>query len=118
MTKVLIVDDSFFIRNRLAGQLSKQGFETVLAGDGVEAVSTFRLIKPDIVLMDVTMPRKSGLEALAEIRQIDPRARVIVLTALDQPAVATEAIRLGAKDFLAKPVDNTILLASMERALK
>jgi two-component system chemotaxis response regulator CheY len=117
MTKILIVDDSFFMRNRLAGQLTKQGYETVLAGDGVEAVSTYRLIKPDVVLMDVTMPRKSGLEALSEIRQFDPLARIIVLTALDQAAVATEAIRLGAKDFLAKPVDFQTLLGTLNRVL-
>ena len=118
MTKILIVDDSFFMRNRVAGQLTRQGYETVLAGDGVEAVSIYRLTKPDVVLMDVTMPRKSGLQALSEIRQLDPDAKVIVLTALDQAAVATEAIRLGAKDFLAKPVENQKLLATLAKVLK
>jgi two-component system chemotaxis response regulator CheY len=118
MAKVLIVDDSFFIRNRLANWLAQQGHETNLAGDGVEAVSVYRQARPDVVLMDVTMPRKNGLQAMAEIRQFDPQAKVIVLTALDQPAVASEAIQLGAEDFLAKPLDYERLFKSLRKVLR
>ncbi|MBN2002667.1 MAG: response regulator [Anaerolineae bacterium] len=118
MAKILIVDDSFFIRNRLAAQLGREGYETAMASDGAEAVSAYRMVKPDIVLLDVTMPRKSGLEALFEIRKADPDAKIIMLTALDQPTIAAEAIRLGAKDFLAKPVDHDRLVQAIRRALK
>ena len=115
MTKVLIVDDSMFMRNRLVKLLGENGYETAIASDGVAAVRVYGETKPDVVLMDITMPRKDGLEALQEIRQIDPLAKVIMLTALDQPLLAGRAILLGAKDFLTKPVRPNRLLATLQK---
>ncbi len=117
MAKILIVDDSLFMRNHLSKLLAKNGYEIVVAEDGEQAVSTYREIHPDAVLMDITMPRKDGLQALTEIREFDARARVIMLTALDQELAATRAIHVGAKDFLVKPVPPNRLLTAIQRVL-
>ena len=92
MAKVMVVDDSLFMRNHIAKLLGNQGYETVMAEDGEQAVTGYRRDCPDVVLMDITMPRKDGLEALLEIRQLDPQAKVIMLTALDQRLAATRAL--------------------------
>ena len=71
-----------------------------------------------MVLMDITMPRKDGLQALTEIRALDSRAKVIMLTAVDQELAATRAVHLGARDFLVKPVPPSRLLSAVQRLLK
>jgi two-component system chemotaxis response regulator CheY len=113
----MIADDSLFMCNRIAKWLTNHGYETVVVQDGVEAVKTYRQARPDAVLMDVTMPHKDGLEALAEIRQFDPQAKVIMLTALDQQAVATQAVQMGAKEFLVKPVRSAQLILVLRKVL-
>lgn len=118
MTKVMIVDDSLFMRNHFAKLLSKNGYEIITAGDGEEAIQVYGEQKPDVVLMDITMPRKTGLQAIDEIRESDPLAKIIVVTALDQRSMAVRAIQIGAKDFLAKPVLSRQLLAALEKVLK
>ena len=117
MTRVLIVDDSLFMRNRLVKLLAENGYETAVAGDGIDAIRVYGETKPDVVLMDITMPRKDGLEALQEIRKLDPLAKVIMLTALDQPLLAGQAVLLGAKDFMTKPVRPGQLLAALSKVL-
>jgi two-component system chemotaxis response regulator CheY len=118
MSKVMIVDDSLFVRKHLTKLLTNFGYETIMASDGEEAVHAYRQSSPDVVLMDITMPRKDGLRALAEIRQFDPRAKVVMLTALDQQAVATQAIQIGAKDFLVKPVPPNRLIMTLQKLLR
>jgi two-component system chemotaxis response regulator CheY len=115
MTKVLIVDDSLFMRKHFAKQLEEQGYEVATARDGEEAIATYKEEHPDVVLMDVTMPRKTGLQALEEIRALDSQAKVIVITALDQKSIAARAIRAGAKDFLIKPVSPQKLLKTLAK---
>jgi two-component system chemotaxis response regulator CheY len=117
MAKVMIVDDSLFMRNHIARLLTKQGYETIAAENGEQAVRAYREDKPDAVLMDITMPLKDGLQALTEIRQYDPTARVIMLTALGQTMAATRAMHIGAKDFLVKPVSPNELVESLHKAL-
>ncbi len=116
--KVMVTDDSLFMRNKLSRLLAEHGYETVQAGDGVEAVRLYHKDKPDAVLMDITMPRKNGLQALSDILQFDPFARVIMLTALDQKSVTATAIMIGAKDFLAKPVRPALLIQALEKVLR
>ncbi len=118
MPKVMITDDSLFIRNKLAKTLGERGYETALAKDGEQAVRVYREARPDAVLMDITMPGKSGLDALNEIIELDPHARVIMLTALDQKSVAATALVAGAKDFMAKPVRPEQLMAALEKVLR
>ena len=117
MARIMIVDDSLFMRNQLSKLLARNGYETVLAENGEVAVRTYRQTRPDAVLMDITMPRKDGLQALTEIREFDSRARVIMLTALDQELAATRAIHIGAKDFLVKPAPPNRVLLALQRAL-
>ena len=117
MAKVMIVDDSLFMRNHIAKLLVKHGYETMAAENGEVAVRAYRRDSPDAVLMDITMPRKDGLEALMEIRQLDPQAKVIMLTALDQKLAAARAIHIGAQDFLVKPVPPNQLIAALQKAL-
>lgn len=117
MAKIMIVDDSLFMRNLLSKLLAKNGYETILAENGKIAVNSYRRDRPDAVLMDITMPQKDGLEALTEIREFDSKAKVIMLTALDQELAATRAIHLGAKDFLVKPVPPNRVLTALKRAL-
>ncbi len=118
MAKILIVDDSLFMRNHLSKLLSKNDYEIFMAENGEQAVREYRRAKPDAVLMDITMPRMDGLQALTEIRELDPQAKVIMLTALDQELAATRAIHIGAKDFLVKPVPPNRLLKSLKRVLE
>jgi len=118
MPKVMVVDDSLFMRNHLAKLLARNGYETILVENGEQAVLYYRKARPDAVLMDITMPRKDGLQALLEIREFDVRARVIMLTALDQELAATRAIHLGAKDFLVKPAAPNRVLTALRNALR
>jgi len=118
MPKVLIVDDSLFMRNHLVKLLGEHGYDTVQAENGLEAVKTYRASRPDAVLMDITMPEMNGMNALVEIRQLDNQAKVIMLTALDQQLVAAQAVHIGAKEFLVKPVPPTRLLLALQKVLR
>ena len=118
MPKVMIVDDSLFMRNHLAKVLAEHSYQVILAENGEEAVKTYRSAKPDVVLMDVTMPQMNGLSALIEIRQFDRRAKVIMLTAIDERLLASQAIYMGAKDFLTKPVPLDKLLMALQKVLR
>ena len=113
----MIVDDAQFMRMRVTKLLTEHGYEVIEAEDGEEAVQTYRSAQPDVVLMDITMPRKDGLVALSEIRDFDPQARVIMLTALGQQAVVLGAMKAGAKDFLVKPYDPEKVIKSIQRVL-
>jgi len=118
MPKVLIVDDSLFMREHFAKLLTEHSYEVVLAENGEEAVKTYRSARPDAVLMDVAMPQMNGLAALVEIREFDRRAKVIMLTAMDERLLASHAIEVGAKDYLMKPVSLDKLLMALQKALK
>ena len=117
MAKVMIVDDSMFIRNHLAKLLAQNGYHTVSAENGEQAVLGYRQARPDAVLMDITMPYKDGLQALTEIRELDSGAKVIMLTAVDQELAMTRAVHLGAKDFLVKPVAPIRLISALRKVL-
>jgi len=118
MPKVMVVDDSLFMRNHLAKLLTEHTYEVVMAENGEEAVKTYRSARPDAVLMDVAMPQMNGLAALVEIREFDQRAKVIMLTAINERLLASHAIQMGAKDFLMKPVSLDKLLMALQKALK
>ena len=118
MPKVMVVDDSLFMRNHLAKLLAEHSYEVVLAENGEEAVKTYRSARPDVVLMDVAMPQMNGLAALVEICEFDRQAKVIMLTAMDKRLLASHAIQVGAKDFLMKPVSLDKLLMALQKALK
>jgi len=117
MAKILIVDDAEFLRVRLTKMLSTDGYEVFQAENGVKAVATYKDIHPDVVLMDVTMPEMDGLTALKEIVGFDPKARVIMLTALGQESVVLEAVKSGAKDFVVKPFEQDRVMKAITKLL-
>ena len=117
MQKIMVVDDAQFMRVRLSKLLTGHGFEVVEAENGEQAVQVYQSTQPDAVLMDITMPQKDGLEALTEIRGFDPKARIIMLTALGQESMVVQAVQAGAKDYIIKPFDPDRVLAAVQKAL-
>ena len=118
MARILVVDDAAFMRKMVGDALAKGGHEVVgEAGNGVEAVARFQELKPDLMTLDITMPDKDGLTALAEIVAADPSARVVMCSALGQEAKVLEAIKLGAKDFVVKPFQPDRVIEAVGKAL-
>lgn len=116
--KVLIVDDAVFMRNMIRDIFSGGGFEVVgEAANGLEAVSKYRELRPDLVTMDIMMPYKSGIEATREIVALDPGATVVMCSALGQEALVMEAIEAGATDFIVKPFKEEEVLAVVRKVL-
>jgi len=117
MAKILIVDDAEFLRVRISKMLTGDGHEVLEADNGARAVETYKASRPDLVLMDITMPQMDGLTALKEIRSVDPKAKVVMLTALGQESVVLEAIKSGARDFVVKPFDRERVLSAITKLL-
>jgi two-component system, chemotaxis family, chemotaxis protein CheY len=118
MARVLIVDDAAFMRKVLGDALASGGHEVVgQAANGAEAVTQFQELRPELTTLDITMPEKDGLEALAEIMAIDPAARVVMCSALGQETKVLESIKLGAKDFVVKPFQPARVLEAVGKAL-
>ena len=102
--RVLIVDDALFMRTMLRNIFVESGFEVVgEAGTGDEAVEKYRALGPDLTTMDIVMPDMNGIEALKRILAVDPRARVVMCSALGQESLIIEALEAGARDFIVKP---------------
>lgn len=102
--KIMLVDDAAFMRMMIKDTLSKNGYsEIVEANNGQVAVDTYSAEKPDLVIMDITMPVMDGLEALRQIKQMDPGANIIMCSAMGQEAMVVDALKQGAKDFIVKP---------------
>jgi two-component system chemotaxis response regulator CheY len=117
MRKIMVVDDAQFMRVRISKLLTGHGYEVVEAENGNQAVQVYQTAKPDAVLMDVTMPEKDGLEALTEIRGFDPRAKVIMLTALGQESMVVQAVQAGARDYVVKPFDPDRIMSALQKVL-
>ena len=118
MARVLVVDDAAFMRKMVTDALAKGGHEVVgEAGNGNEAIARFQELKPDLMTLDITMPEKDGLAALAEIVAADPAAKVVMCSALGQESKVLEAIKLGAKDFVVKPFQPARVIEAVDKAL-
>ena len=116
---VLIVDDAAFMRMMLKDILTKNGFTVVgEAENGAVAVAKYQELKPDLTIMDITMPEMDGLQAVKEIRKIDNQARIIMCSAMGQQAMVIEAIQSGAKDFVVKPFQPDRVIEAARKALK
>ncbi|KNY26285.1 response regulator receiver protein [Pseudobacteroides cellulosolvens ATCC 35603 = DSM 2933] len=115
--KIMIVDDALFMREKIKTYLHKYCFETCEAQDGEEAIQKYKTEMPDIITMDITMPKMDGIEAVKRILEIDKGARIIMVTALGQEPFVIEAMKLGAKDFLVKPINEERLKASIDRLI-
>lgn len=117
MAKILVVDDAEFLRVRIAKMLSGDGHEIIEAENGQKAISAYQASRPDVVLLDITMPEMDGIAALKEIRSLDPKAKVIMLTALGQESVVLEAIKSGARDFVVKPFERERVIGAIAKLL-
>ena len=116
--KILIVDDAAFMRLLLRDILVNGGYEIAgEAEDGNDAVAKYRGLAPDLVLMDITMPEKSGIVAVQEIMAEDPRAKIIMVSAMGQQSMVVQSIKSGAMDFVVKPFHPDRVLDSIEKAL-
>jgi two-component system, chemotaxis family, chemotaxis protein CheY len=114
--KLMIVDDSSIIRRAIGKYLAPLGLDlAATASDGQEALDRFREVKPDLVTLDITMPQMDGLTCLAQMVGIDPQARIIVISALSDPATGLKALKLGAKSFLPKPFTEVQLVEEIRR---
>ena len=104
--KVLLVDDAAFMRMKLKQVLSELGHEVIGEGtNGAEGVALYERLRPDVVTMDITMPEMNGVEAVGKIREIDPKAVIIMVSAMGQQGIVIDAVNAGAKDFIVKPFD-------------
>jgi len=116
---VLIVDDAVFMRMMVKDILEKNGFTVAgEAENGLKAIEEYKNLNPDIVTMDITMPEMSGIEALKEIKKIDPKAKVIMCSAMGQQGMVMDAIKAGAKDFIVKPFNGERVVEAISKALK
>lgn len=113
-TKFLIVDDEPDVCEELRKFLERMGYDAVEAYSGDEAIETYRNERPNIVLLDILMPGKDGLETLRELKALDPEVTVIMVTAVGDRKIAKQAMREGAFDYITKPVNRDYL----ERAIK
>ena len=117
MAKVLIVEDAPFIREMIRDILESHDHEIVgEAANGLEAIEKYKALKPDVVLMDILMPGMDGLSAIMKIMEQDPKAKIIVVSALVKEALRKEAMRAGAVDFVAKPFQVERLLEAVKSA--
>lgn len=116
---VMLVDDAAFMRMMLKDILGNNGYQIVgEAENGMIAVDKYSEWKPDITIMDITMPEMDGLQAVKEIRAKDPQAKIIMCSAMGQQTMVIEAIQSGAKDFVVKPFQPERVLEAVGKALK
>jgi two-component system chemotaxis response regulator CheY len=116
---VLIVDDTAFMRMMLKKILSQNGFNVVgEAGNGIEAIELYQELEPDIVTMDITMPKMDGITAITKIREQDPNALIIVCSAMGQKQMVIQALSSGAKDFIVKPFEEERVIEALGKALE
>ncbi|MCR4584339.1 MAG: response regulator [Lachnospiraceae bacterium] len=118
MAKILVVDDAAFMRMMIKDILTKNGYEVAgEAENGVVAVSKYTELKPDLVLMDITMPEKDGIQALKDIKASDGGAKVIMCSAMGQQAMVIEAIQSGARDFIVKPFQADRVIEAVKKVV-
>lgn len=118
--KVLIVDDASFMRTVLKDIVRSNGLasEILEAGDGVDGVKAFQQHKPDLVTMDVNMPRADGIQALRAIMKISPTAKVVMVTSVEQKEIVQDAMKLGARDYVVKPFDRSNVPLVLNKVLR
>jgi len=118
MKSVLIIDDDTLICKTLSGHLSKQGFDVQVAEEGEEGVRKFREFNPDVVILDVRLPDLDGIEVLRQIRELSKKTYVLMMTAYDDMKTTIEAIKLGAFEYLVKPLNYLDLDLTMAKAFQ
>lgn len=118
MHKIMLVDDAAFVRLALEKILSDNNYEVVAqAATGVEAIQMYKEVKPDLVIMDITMPEMSGIDAVRSIREFDPEAKIIMCSAMGQQSKILDAMTAGASDFIVKPYKEDRVISAVKKAL-
>ena len=118
MYKILVVDDAGFMRKMVQTHLSKAGYDNFVEGaDGEQAVALYRDEKPDLVIMDITMPNMDGIQALRTIKGTNPEAKIVMCSAMGQETMVMEAIKLGALDFIVKPFKSERIIQTVSKIL-
>jgi two-component system chemotaxis response regulator CheY len=118
MVQILIVDDAQFMRNILKKIFTSKGYDVIGEAETADAgVQAYKEHNPDVVTMDICMPNKSGIEAIKDIHNIDPNAKILVCSALGQELLVMEAIQAGAKDFIVKPFKKEKIIETLEKVI-
>ncbi len=115
--RVVVVDDLPFMRQAIRDALEPAGI--VCAGEGTNGVEALRLyesLRPDVMVLDITMPKMDGIAALARLMRRDPNARVVMCSALDEERLIVRAIQLGARDFVVKPFRRERVVSAVRKA--
>jgi two-component system chemotaxis response regulator CheY len=119
MARILVADDASFMRQMIREIVEEEGHEVVAeASDGVEAIEQFKKHHPDVVTMDIVMPRRSGIDAVKGIVEIDPTACVVMCSALGQETLVQEALQAGARDFIVKPFKPDAVIATLRKVIE
>ncbi len=119
MARILVADDASFMRQMIREIVESEGFEVCgEASDGIEAIDEFRRLQPDVVTMDIVMPRKSGLDAVRGIMKLDSSACIVMCSALGQEILVTEALQAGARDFIVKPFKPDSVIETLKKVLE
>ena len=116
--KIMIVDDAAFMRMMIKDSLSRNGYTNfVEAPDGQQAVEMYKVEKPELTIMDITMPNMDGIEALQAIKALDPSAKIVMCSAMGQETMVVDAIRFGALDFIVKPFKPDRILQTVAKVI-
>lgn len=118
MAKILIVDDALFARQKLKQCLEAGGHETIEAETGEAAVAKYKQEKPDIVLLDIIMERTPGDVVLEQMKEWDPKAKVIMVTAVGQKEQMKDCFKKGAADYIVKPLAAEKVLEAVQKAME
>ena len=119
MTRVLIADDASFMRQMIRDIIDSEGYEVVgEATDGLEVVETYQKLHPELVMLDIVMPKCSGIDALRRILAADRNARVVMCSALGQESLVQEALQAGARGFIVKPFKPDAVVATLRKVLE
>ena len=119
MARILVADDASFMRQMIREIVEEAGHQVVAeASDGIEAIEQFKKHHPDVVTMDIVMPRRSGIDAVKGILEADPTARVVMCSALGQETLVQEALQAGARDFIVKPFKPVAVVATLRKVIE
>jgi len=118
MARILIIDDAKFMRMTLSNIIKNANHEIIAEGEnGNQAIELYNEFQPDLVIMDITMPEMSGIDAVKMIKRTSPDAKIIMCSAMGQQKMVVEAIEAGAKDFIVKPFDEQRVMDAINRVL-
>jgi len=116
--RIMVVDDAEFTRKMLTLEVEQAGYKVVAeAENGLEAVDLYKIHQPDIVTMDIVMPGMGGIEAVKKIIEIDPNAKIVMLSSMGVGASVQDAVAAGAKNFILKPYSTSRLIEVLDKTL-